>query len=331
MTDAPQSALGQRRSWMPALAALVLLILAGAGCADDESAAPGRRGSLPGTEIDSDSVAIVVVAPAAAEILEALGRLDRVVGIADFGPWPAAIADLPSVGSYDNPNAERLLSLGAELVLTTVSQAAAPSHRRLQELGIEVVALDTATYDGVFRTVERIGQLLDRRDEARAIVARMQEELAGIERQAAGLKTRRVLVVVGRDPLYVAGPGSHLDRLIAIAGGTNVAHDAISAYQRFSSEAVLERMPEVIIDTSDNRPGALRGVEPGWWGQWPSLPAVADGAVYWVDPSRLVIPGIRLPEMARLMSRLIHPETFGEADARELSAIGSTAAPGPSG
>ena len=89
-------------------------------------------------------------------------------------------------------------------------------------------------------------------------------------------------------------------------------------------------MPEVIIDTSDNRRGALRGVEPGWWGQWPSLPAVADGAVYWVDPSRLVIPGIRLPEMARLMSRLIHPETFGEADVRELSAIGSTAAPGPS-
>ena len=158
----------------------------------------------------------------------------------------------------------------------------------------------------------------------------MRGRLRDLEQRAEGAPRRSVLFVVGRDPIYVAGPGSHIDEMISMVGGVNVAHDLASPYQRLSMEAVLERMPEVIIDTSDNRPGALRGVEPGWWGQWPSLPAVADGAVYWVDPSRLVIPGIRLPEMARLMSRLIHPEAFGEADARELSAIGSTAAPGPS-
>ena len=40
--------------------------------------------------------------------------------------------------------------------------------------------------------------------------------------------------------------------------------------------------------------------------------------VYLVDPSRLVIPGIRLPEMTRLMGRLIQPEAFGQATDAEL-------------
>jgi len=43
--------------------------------------------------------------------------------------------------------------------------------------------------------------------------------------------------------------------------------------------------------------------------------------VYWVDPERLSIPGPRLPEMALLMAKLIHPEVFGEAGAADLGPL----------
>ena len=72
----------------------------------------------------------------------------------------------------------------------------------------------------------------------------------------------------------------------------------------------------MIVDTSDNSPSALRGRHVGDWGRWEFLPAVREDRVYRVDPSLLVIPGIRLPEMTELMGRLIHPEVFGDvADA----------------
>jgi iron complex transport system substrate-binding protein len=128
-----------------------------------------------------------------------------------------------------------------------------------------------------------------------------------------------VLFVVGRDPLYVAGPGSHVDEMIELVGGTNVVHDVSAPYQRASMEAVLERMPEVIIDTSSNRQGAPRGRLRGDWSRWEFLPAVQQERVFWVDPSRLVIPGIRLPEMTTLMGKLIHPEAFGEPSDAELA------------
>jgi ABC-type Fe3+-hydroxamate transport system substrate-binding protein len=86
-------------------------------------------------------------------------------------------------------------------------------------------------------------------------------------------------------------------------------------------EVILERAPEVIIDTSDNGEGALRGREAGPWSRWPFLPAVEQNRVYWVAPVRLVIPGPRLPQMTRLMGRLVHPEIFGEPSAEDFEAL----------
>ena len=142
--------------------------------------------------------------------------------------------------------------------------------------------------------------------------------------RAAAAPARRVLVVVGREPLYVAGPGSHLDELLRAAGGENVAADALSPYQLLSLEAALARRPEVIVDSSENRPGAMRGRALGDWGRWPFLPAVAERRVYFVDPVRLSIPGPRLGEMAELLARLIHPEVFGEASPAELGPLDPT-------
>jgi iron complex transport system substrate-binding protein len=275
-------------------------------------------GAVTGGEAAGDAAQrLVVMAPAAAEMLDVLGVADRVVGVGDFVPGFDAV---PRVGAYDSPNAERILDLGADAFVTTASQAAAPAHARLEALGVRVVALDTSTYEGMLDSLLALGRSVGREDEARAVVERVRRELGAIEARAAERPRRGVLFVVGRDPLYVAGPGSHVDEMIVRAGGVNVAHDTGAPYARMSIEAVLERQPEVIVDTSDNRPGALRGRVAGAWGEWEFLPAVRDGAVHQVDPSRLAIPGIRLPEMTERLGRMIHPEIFGHPSAQDYEA-----------
>lgn len=291
----------------------ILLVLA--------TVALGCRGGAPAPPAIG-SVAprrVVVLAPAAAEMMDALGVLDRVVGIGEFGPWPDAIGEAPRVGGYDAPNVERALELGADAVLTAQSVAAAPAHARLEALGIRVVALDTSTFGGVFASLAEVGRLFGREREATTIADAMRAELRAIEDRSAGLARPRVLFVVGRDPLFVAGPGSHVDEMIRIAGGENVAADIGASYQQASLEALLERQPEVIVDTSDNRPGAKRGRDAGSWSRYRFLPAVRTDRVYQVDPGRLVIPGLRLPSMTRLMAQLVHPEVFGEPRVEDLA------------
>jgi ABC-type Fe3+-hydroxamate transport system substrate-binding protein len=298
----------------PRVGLIVLGLVLCVGCSDR----PASQADPDGAVDTPDPHRVVVLAPAAAEMLEALDLLDRVVGIGDFGPWPESITDRPSLGGYDSPNVELALELRADLVLTASSDAAIASHQRMESLGIRVISLDTSTYRGVFDSLERVGRLFAASDRASRIARQMRESLGEIEARASSAPARRVLFVVGRDPLYVAGPGSHIDEMIRLVGGENVAHDAVAPYQQVSLEAILERVPDVIIDTSDNRPGAARGRVSGDWSRWNFVPAVRDDRVYQVDPGKLVIPGLRLPEMTRLMGKLAQPEIFGEVEPTEL-------------
>lgn len=297
----------------------LLTLLLGVGCARQD----------PGIDrVDPEGPRIVVMAPAAAEVLEILGMTDRVVGRGDYVVWPPAMQKLPKVGAYHAPSVETVLSLGTTLLLTTSSQAAQGAHVKLRELGIEVLALKTGSYESMLDSIVSIGKEVGREEEARRVaegIRREMDEIRGLARDAPG---RRVVFVVDRDPVYVAGPGSHVDEMIRTVGAENIAADAASDWQLLSMEIIFERAPEVIIDTSDNGHGALRGRVAGPWDRWPFLPAVERNRVYWVDPIRLVIPGPRLPQMTRLMGRLIHPEIFGEPSQEDFKALeGANRAP----
>lgn len=272
---------------------------------------------------------IAAMAPAAVEILDVLGMLDRVVGVGDFVQWPPAIRSLPRLGPFHAPNIERVLGLRADLLVTAHSEAAAANLARLDALGVPVLALRTDTYEGTLDAIHILGQTLGADERARAVIQDIRARMQRVTERAARAPRRRVLAVVGHDPLYVAGPGSHVDALITAAGGENVAGDALSPYQLVSLESMLERRPEVIIDTSGSAGGTAHGQVLGSWAQWPFLPAVAGKRVFWVDPLRLLIPGPRLPEMAEMMGRLIHPEIFGEPSADELGPMQEAAATEP--
>lgn len=261
---------------------------------------------------------LAVLSPSAAETLVALGATDRIVAVGDYVVWPPALRSLPRIGAYDAPSPERLLAMGVDLLVTTAGIAGREEREELAAHGIATLELDTATYSTALRSIEEMGARVGRAEGARELVAEIERRVAGVASATAGLARRRVLLVVGRDPLFVAGPGSHLDRLIEAAGGENVGADLGSPWAQASLEAMLERSPEVVIDTSDNGPAIERGFVLGSWGRWPFLPAVRAGRVASVDPWRITIPGPRLGELAELLARLIHPEALGAPGAEEL-------------
>ena len=258
---------------------LAALLLCGAACARQESIPP-----LPGLRI-------VVMAPSAAEMLGALGLAGQVVGIGDFVTEPRQLAKLPRIGAFDAPNLESVLALHATHFVTARQVAGSASLAKLRALGIEVIELDTSTFDGTLLAMKTLGTELGAGDRAAALVQTIEGQVAEVRRRSAGTARKRVLFAVGREPLYVAGPGSHIDALIAAAGGENIAADANSPYPQVSLEAMLARRPEIILDSADNRPGLPRGRELGAWAQWPFLPAVAERRVYALDPACLSVPG----------------------------------------
>jgi len=266
-----------------------------------------------------------VLSPSAAETLVALGAGASIVAVGDWVRRPPELAATPGLGSFEAPSAERVLELDVDTLITVRSLAGRRELEELERLGVRVVELDTSTFAGTLDSIAALGALVGREDAAAALAATIRARLEAVAARARGAAPRRVLVVVGREPLFVAGPGSHLDELVRLAGGVNVLADLAAPYAEVSLEAVLARGPEIVLDVAEVGAGASRGEPPGEWGRWPRLPAVAAGRVYRVDPSRLSVPGPRLPEMAELVARLVQPERFGAPLESDFAALDGAA------
>jgi ABC-type Fe3+-hydroxamate transport system substrate-binding protein len=302
---------GRRRALAAVLATALAAACGGGEPAPSPAAAPPRLG---------------VLSPSAAETLVALGAAEAIVAVGDWVTWPPELADRPALGSFEAPSAERVLALRLDALVTVASAAGRRELAEIERLGVAIVPLDTSTFSGTLTAIERLGALVDREAAAAALVAEIRRRLDAVAARAAGTAPRSVLVVVGREPLFAAGPGSHFDELVRLVGGVNVAADLGAPYGELALEAALGRKPEVILDVSENLRGAPRGRSPGEWGRWPFLPAVAGERVHFVDPSRLSVPGPRLPEMAELVARIVRPELFGAPAPGDYLALAAEAA-----
>ncbi|MFO7767436.1 MAG: helical backbone metal receptor [bacterium] len=279
-----------------------------------------EAGTHPAGEVRTPRIA--VMAPAGAEMLAAFDMLDHAVASGDFVGWPPRAARLPRIGPYDAPNLEVLLSLDVDLLVTSYSEAARGVHERIRSMGIRVAALSTETFEQTMEAFHRLGEELEREEAAEDLVAALRERIEEVRTGTRDLERRGTLVVVGRRPLYVAGPGSHLDELVRAGGGRNIITGG-APYQLVSMEAVLERLPEVIIDLADSRGPKEQPGRGDAWERWSFLPAVERGRVWRVHPERLSIPGPRLPSMADLVARMIHPDLLGPPGPEALGPLSS--------
>jgi iron complex transport system substrate-binding protein len=289
------------------------LLIAAAGCGD----AGRRAASAPpdGTAADAPQ-RIVCGSPAVTEIVFALGCGDRVVGVSDYTTYPPEAVRKPSIGGFMNPSRERLLVLEPDVILTQGEHAALAGFAG--EYGIRFLSVKLDTLDDLYRAVASIADAVGAADRGRELARRLQADLAGVRQQVAGAAPRGVLFLFARTPgdltgLTTIGPGSFLDAVIRIAGGTNVFGDAHGAYPQVSKETLLVRRPEVILEVD---PGGLtedkaRRLRADWQ-KLPELPAVVHGRIVYLDEPYLLVPGPRIGLAAARLARAIHPERAGE-------------------
>lgn len=256
---------------------------------------------------------VISTAPSITEMLFAVGAGERVVGVTDFCRWPAAVAEIPKIGTYVTPNVELILSLKPDLAVVL------PEHgdlaARLERLGIPVLLLSHNDLAGIHRSMRAMGERLGLDAEAEAAIGRIEARLAAVRAKTAEADARRVMFVVGRTPgtlegIVAVGKGSFLNELIAVAGGRNVFADAPQHYPTVNHETIYAQAPEVIIDFGDmaNEDRESRERSRRDWDELATLPAVETERIHMVWEGVFVVPGPRVAEAAERMLGMIHPE-----------------------
>jgi iron complex transport system substrate-binding protein len=99
--------------------------------------------------------------------------------------------------------------------------------------------------------------------------------------------------------------------MLGIAGGVNVFADVPRESVQPSSETLLVRAPEAIVEVRVNpmSPDVLRQ-EREVWSVLPSIPAVRARRIHFLSGDYLFVPGPRVGRATEAFAKALHPEVF---------------------
>ncbi len=249
---------------------------------------------------------VVSLAPSITECLFALGLDNEVVGVTQFSNYPGKATDLPKVGSYIHISMESVLALRPDLVIAIRDGNPLKTVERLDDLGLPVYVVDPRDLEGLFRTLEGLGRILNRTPKAEALVGQLRQRLKRIQQLLEGRPRPRVFLQIGMNPLVTVGNGTLQGQLVHLAGGENIAERAKIPYPAMSTEWVLEAQPDIIlISTMTGLTHVAEQIRQ--WSRWKELPAVANGRLYGIDGDLINRPCPRILDGLEEMFSCIHP------------------------
>jgi iron complex transport system substrate-binding protein len=259
--------------------------------------------------VANSSKRIVSLAPSVTETLFALGAGAQVVGVCTFCDFPQEVERVDRIGSYLTPNVEAIVAKAPDVVIG-VPPNSPEAVAALRRAGLKVVIVEVDTVAQIEAAVRTIADEAGHGGQGEVLLTALQARMAAVKARLAGAPPRRVLMVVGQNPLIAVGSGIFLNELIAQAQGINIAANTGQQWPRLSLEFVVAQQPDVIIDGSMGSEEKTEAELFGVWRNFPMLPAVRSGRLYGRRSYTLLRPGPRLAEGFEELARLIHPERF---------------------
>ena len=260
----------------------------------------GRRVTVP-AKIDR----FISLAPNLTEIAFAVGAGDRLVGNTTFCDFPEEAKKVQKVGDTLQPSIERILALRPQLVLVSTASQLEAFTKQLGEHQIAVYVTDPRDLEGVFRSIENVGKLLNQDARAEETVRQLRQRAASVSEAVKSAKPIRVFYQLSAEPLYTAGRDSFVTDLIRRAGGVSVTSDVPEAWPRYSQEAAVAARPEAIVLPTDGSMGSANSeVAEGL----KRSPAALSRKVYRINGDLLSRPGPRAVDGLAALAQVFHPE-----------------------
>jgi iron complex transport system substrate-binding protein len=257
---------------------------------------------------------IVSLSPNITEMLFALGvDSSRIVGVTRYCDFPPEARRRPVIGGIVDPSLERIEAARPDLVLAARGNPTMVLDR-ISGLGFPVFAFEDQTgVAGILEMMKRMDVLVgpDGRRRAHAVIASFEREYESYRTWSHSLPDSSRPRVYYADPEHIAwtaGPGSHVDDLIRLAGGRNVVREG-GAWPQYSAEQLALADPDWLLlalpDGAD-REKTLQQVRgaPGW----SDLRAVQEGRICWIDSGILLRPGPRILSALESLASCLHPE-----------------------
>jgi iron complex transport system substrate-binding protein len=253
---------------------------------------------------------IISIVPATTEILFAIGAGDRVLAVGTYDRVPPEASRLPRVGALLDPDVERILSFRPDLVVMYATQA--ELRTQLERAGVPLYLYEHRGLADIFDTIRALGARVNVKDQADALAGSIERQIAAVRKRVAAASRPRTLLVFGREPkslrgIEASGGVGFLHDMLETAGGADVLADVKQQSVTMTTEMVLARAPEIIIEVRYSGE-ALTPSDLSAWSALGAVPAVRNHRVHALLGEQFVVPGPRVGEATEQLARTIHRE-----------------------
>jgi iron complex transport system substrate-binding protein len=254
---------------------------------------------------------IISIIPATTEMLFAMGAGDRVVAIGSYDKFPPEVEKLPRVGALLDPDVERIISLRPDLVVLYGTQQ--DLRTQLDRARIPYFPYVHKGLPDISETIRALGARIGAGDRANALAARLEQQIREVRARVASRPKVTTLVVFGRERgtlrgIDASGGYGFLHDMLEAAGGTNVLAEIKTQAVQMSTEMVLARAPEVILELHYGRSDSNADLKP--WDTLGTVPAVRNKRVYLLQGEEFVVPGPRVGAATEQLAKTLHPEAW---------------------
>jgi iron complex transport system substrate-binding protein len=293
-----------KRLWLMVVAVIILLTCG--ICYFTSAAKPNDVTAVQAAGVPDR---IVSLAPNLTEILFALGLDEKIIAVSSDSDYPPEAAKKAKAGTFWQPNLEAVIAARPDLVVTLGFEQQKNLAQRLNRIGYVSLTVNIEKVADLFGAIEKIGAATGSQPRAAELLRSIRANLDRLSALVAAGPKVKVLWVVQRQPLRVAGRETFANEMIELAGGENAIGPTLHKYPPIGSEQVYTCGAEVIIEPAMGREsfavqqaGAFE-----YWGRFGNLPAVKNRRIYVVNADTVSRLGPRLYEGLETVAECLRP------------------------
>ncbi|KAB8038801.1 ABC transporter substrate-binding protein [Silvanigrella paludirubra] len=187
---------------------------------------------------------IVSLAPNLTEIVYALGLGNQLVGNTILCDYPEQAKKVYKVGNFNNPNMERIISSGTNIILATEGNPMEKLNA-LKTKGIKIVQVKPQKATDIPIIIQTIANNLGVTEKGKELSSSIEKSLQKISNGKK--KNKSFLLILQFNPIYSVSEETWLGELFKLSGLKNIVGKSVIKYPIISNEFLLKNRPDLIL------------------------------------------------------------------------------------
>ena len=266
--------------------------------------------------IDEKPIRVLSLVPSITEIIFKIGAGDSIKAVTYNDTYPGAANSKKIVGGFFSPSLKAIKAVQPDIIFLS------RLHKKVMEKfghgKCKLINLQTNSISESYKNIILLGKIFNKEKKATAIVDEIKNRFKVIEIKISKIltsKRKRVLRLMGRDPVMIPGDDSFQNEMIRVAGGIPPVLGKKGNIVVITKEEWMKFNPQVIYGCGGDRETAKKFFNRSGW---KDVDAVKNGKIFYFPCDLTCRASTNTGYFVSWLSSVIYTDEFSKKENQVL-------------